>query len=116
MKLIAVTVFAGILLAPLATAQKLELKFDALAARASDKSEVDLDAALLKMLLSHVPKDAKSHGGDLFSGVQEIHVRNYEFDKAGAYSDQDLEPLRKQVSAGSGWSRIATVKEKAESA
>jgi hypothetical protein len=56
------------------------------------------------------------HGSDFPGGVQEIQVRNYEFDKAGAYSDQDLEPLRKQVSAGAGWLRIANVKEKAESA
>src|ERR1019366_1327180 len=39
-----------------------------------------------------------------------------EFDKAGSYSDTDLEPLRKQVSEGNGWSRIVNVKEKDESA
>jgi hypothetical protein len=44
--------------------------------------------------------------------VQEIHVRNYEFANAGAYTDKDLEPLRKQVSEGSGWSRIVNVKDK----
>ena len=42
-------------------------------------------------------------------------MRHYEFDKAGAWSDKDLEPLRKQVSEGSGWSRILNVKEKNES-
>ena len=53
--------------------------------------------------------------GDLLSGVQEVHVRHYEFAKTGAWSDQDLEPLRKQVS-GSDWSRVVNVKEKDESA
>ena len=47
--------------------------------------------------------------------VEEVHVRNYEFSKPGGYSDQDLEPLRKQLGAGSGWSRIIDVKEKQES-
>jgi Domain of unknown function (DUF4252) len=119
MKFVVVTVFAGMLLAAPASAQKLELKFDALAAKASDKSEVDLDGALLKLAMQHglmkKDKDGKPAAGDLLSNVQEIHVRNYEFDKAGAYSDQDLEPLRKQVSGVPGWSRILNVKEKNES-
>ena len=58
--------------------------------------------------------DGKAAAGDFLGGVKEIHVRHYEFDKAGSYSDQDLEPLRKQVSEGAGWSRILNVKEKDE--
>lgn len=119
MRFVVITLLAGLALAPPAGAQKLELKLDAIAAKASDKSEVDLDGALLKFALQHgiskKDKDGKSPAGDLLSGVQEIHVRNYEFDKAGAYSDKDLEPLRKQVSEGSGWSRVVNVKEKNES-
>jgi hypothetical protein len=111
MRFVVVTVLAGLMLAPLASAQKLELKFDALAAKASDKAEVDLDGALLKLAMQH----GKSPATDFLSGVQEIHVRNYEFEKAGAYSDKDLEPLRKQVGESSGWSRILNVKEKDES-
>jgi Domain of unknown function (DUF4252) len=119
MRFVAIAALAAIMLAPLASAQKLDLKFDALAAKASDKAEVDLDGALLKLAMQHgqekKDKDSKSPAGDLLSNVQEIHVRNYEFDKAGAYSDKDLEPLRKQVSEASGWSRILNVKEKDES-
>jgi Domain of unknown function (DUF4252) len=120
MRFVVVTALAGMLLAPLASAQKLELKFEAIAAKASDKAEVDLDGALLKLALPQVlskkDKDGKSPVGDWLSGVQEIHVRHYEFAKAGSYSDQDLEPLRRQVSEGSGWSRVVNVKEKDESA
>ena len=120
MKFAIVAVLAGIALVPPASAQKLELKFDALAAKASEKAEVDLDGGLLKLATQHglskKDKDARSPVADLLSGLQEVHVRHYEFDKAGAYSDQDLEPLRKQVSEGSGWSRIVNVKEKNESA
>ena len=118
MRFVVVTVLAGIMLAPFASAQKLELKFDAIAAKASDKAEVDLDGAILKLALPQVlskkDKEGKSPVSDLLSGVQEIHVRHYEFAKAGSFSDQDLEPLRKQVSEGSGWSRIVNVKEKNE--
>ena len=99
MKFVVVAVLAGMTLAPFAGAQKLELKFAGLAAKASEKAEVDLDGSILKLALSQVPlkkdKDDKSPIADLLSGVQEIHLRNYEFDKAGAYTDADQEPLRK---------------------
>ena len=118
MKIAGITLLAGLMFATLGSAQKLELKFDALAAKASEKAEVDLDGSILKLVLPQAlakkDKDAKSPASDLLSGLQEIHVRNYEFDKAGAYTDKDLEPLRKQMSEGSGWSRIVNVKEKNE--
>ena len=63
MKLVVVAVLAGITLAPLASAQKIELKFDALAAKASEKAEVDLDGSILKLLpqlLSKEDRDGKS--------------------------------------------------------
>ena len=41
------------MLAASASAQKLELKFDALAAKASDKAELDLDGGLLKLVMRH---------------------------------------------------------------
>lgn len=118
MKFAVVTLLAGILLAAPASAQKLELKFDALAARASDKAEFDLDGALLRLATRYgsVKKEHndKESAGDPLSGIREVHVRNYEFDQTGAYSDKDLEPLRKQLTGASGWSRVINVKEKDE--
>ena len=111
MRLVVMAALAGMIWAPMAPAQKLELKFDALAAKASDKAEVDLDGALLRFASQH----SKATTGDFLGDVKEIPVRHYEFDKAGSYSDQDLAPLRKQVSEGAGWSRILNVKEKDES-
>ncbi len=109
MKLVVVAVLTGMTLMPSASAQKLDLKLDPLAAKAADKAEVDLDGALLKLALQH----GVSHD-DFLSGVREIHVRHYEFEKAGSWSDKDLEPLRKQVSEASGWSRVLNVKEDGE--
>jgi Domain of unknown function (DUF4252) len=111
MRLVVIAALAGIMLAPTARAQKLELKFDALAAKASDKAEVDLDGALLRLATQH----GKAAAGDFLGDVKEVHVRHYEFDKEGSYSDQDLAPLRKQVSEAAGWLRILNVKEKNES-
>jgi hypothetical protein len=109
MRLVGIAAFAGILCATIATAQKLELKFDTLAAKATEKAELDLDGGLLKLAARH-----GLSSGDFLGDLKEIHVRHYEFDKAGSYSDQDLAPLRKQVSESAGWSRIMNVKEKDE--
>src|SRR5512140_220920 len=102
MRFVVITVLAGMMLAPPASAQKLELKLDAIAAKASDKAEVDLDGALLKLALQHglskKDKDGKSPERARLSGVQQIHVRHYAFENARSYSDQELKPLRKQVS------------------
>ena len=111
MRLVVIAALAGMMWAPIAPAQKLDLKFDALAAKASDKAEVDLDGALLRLATRHAKAEAR---GDFLGDLKEIHVRHYEFDKAGSYSDQDLAPLRKQVSESAGWSRILNVKEKDE--
>ena len=122
MRFVLVAALAGMTLAPLASGQKLDLKFDGLAAKASQKAEVDLDGSILKLVMPQVlakkekekEKDGKSPVADLLNGVQEVHVRHYEFDKAGAYSDTDLDSLHNQVSQGPGWSRIVNVKEKGE--
>ena len=88
--------------------QKLEIKLDAVAARAHEKSEVDLDGALLAAILKDV--QSKDREGVL-PNVTGISVRDYEFTKEGEYSDADLAPLRKQVAGVSGWSRVVNVKE-----
>ena len=108
MKLVTVAVCAALWIVPAATGQKLELKFDALAARASSESELDLDGNLLK-LAARMAKEADLSG--LISGVSSIHVRSYGFSKDGQYTEKDLEHLRNQVAAQSRWSRILNMKE-----
>jgi len=113
MKFIATAALALALL-PAASAQKLDFKLDAVAAKASEKSEVDLDGNLLKLAMQHGAAKKDKSAGELLAGIQAIHVRNYEFDQEGAYTEQDLEPLRKQVAEGTGWSRPFHSKEKKE--
>ena len=111
MRIALIAALAGLLLAPLATAQKLELKLDSLASKAAEKSEVDLDGSALETALK-----AGNLVHKIPATVKGVYVRNYQFAKPGEYSDKDLDPLRKQVGEGSGWSRIINVKEKQESA
>jgi hypothetical protein len=96
---------AALCAAPLALAQKLDLKFDTLAAHATDKVELDLDSTMLRLFLRF--------GGDsnLPGGVRAVRVRHYAFDKTGGYSQKDLEPLRSQITGQPRWSRIVNTKE-----
>jgi hypothetical protein len=96
----------GLFLPALATGQKLELDLDSLAAKASKKTVVDLDGSALGLAKQ------KELGIQIPATVEEAHVRTYEFPKPGGYSDQDLEPLRKQLGADSGWLRIYSAKAK----
>jgi hypothetical protein len=118
--LLAATVMAALTCAP-ASAQKLNSDFGALAAKATAKNEVTLEGGaldLLKQTASVAKKDDTDKAGDLgkmLSGIQGVVIRNYEFAKAGEYSEGDLEPLRRQVEGGAGWSRIVNVKENGES-
>ncbi|MEO8369505.1 MAG: hypothetical protein ABI806_09905 [Candidatus Solibacter sp.] len=58
MKLAAV-LFAGILVMLPASAQTLELKFDDLAAKASEKAELDLDGSLLKFAIKAAGQESR---------------------------------------------------------
>ena len=40
-------------------------------------------------------------------------MKSFEFDAPGAYTESDIETIRKQVS-GPGWSRVVSVREKQE--
>ena len=108
MRLAAIAAFAILWGAPYAGAQKLDLKFDELAARATHKVEIDVDGRLLKLLLG-MAKDSDVDG--LLGGVQSIHVRSYEFARDGDYSPGVLEPLRSQIGAQPRWSKLLTAKE-----
>ncbi|HEY7334115.1 MAG TPA: DUF4252 domain-containing protein [Bryobacteraceae bacterium] len=99
----------ALLFSMLGAAQKLNLDFSRLAAQAKEKAEVDLDGAALAAL------QQKQAIKNTLSGVTGVFVRHYEFAAAGAYSDSDLDPLRRQAEGDPAWSRIVSVKESAES-
>lgn len=91
--------------------QKLDLNFDSVAAKARNKTEIDLDGPVLAALQKTVT-DKDLNG--VMQKVTGVFVRNYEFDKEGGYSDADLATLRKQVAGAPGWSRVVNVKEDTE--
>ena len=78
-----------------------------LAARASDVTEVTLD----KNMLGFAARFMNDNKGDdaqarkLIEGLQGIYVRDYEFDKEGEYTPEQLETLRKHYEIGE-WTPI----------
>jgi hypothetical protein len=83
-----------------------------LAARASDVTEVTLD----KNMLGFASKFMTDNGDDahvrkLISGLKGIYVRDYEFDKEGQYSMDDLAKLRAQFET-SDWSPVVRERER----
>ena len=56
MRISTAILITALTVAPLAIGQKLELKLDNVAAKASKKNEVDLDGPLLKMAVANLPQ------------------------------------------------------------
>lgn len=118
MRILIAAAITATLLSPLASAQKLNFNFDAVAAKATKKTELNLEGPALAMALEQVAKhkpDMAGKFGKALESVKGVYIGNYEFAKAGDYSQDVLEPLRKEVQAASGWSRIVHVHEKDES-
>jgi hypothetical protein len=77
-----------------------------LARKASDSNTVSLSGSLLRFAAS-MSDDAEAQ--DWAAALDGIHVRSFEFATDGAYSDEDLEAVRRQLT-GPKWSQIAKVR------
>jgi len=95
---------------PLAASSALEKQ---LAARASDVTEVTLSKSMLafaaKIMNGKNEDDAATRR--LIEGLDGIYVRDYEFDKAGEFSAEDVEQLRKQFETAE-WSSLVKERER----
>lgn len=121
MRITLTAILAGALLAPLASAQRVELKLDQLKAKAKEATEVDLDGSALDLALKSDAAKKLAQGNpsaqkakDLLGQVKGVYVRNYEFDGPGKYTQADVESVLKQVSGNPAWSRLVSVTEKDE--
>lgn len=83
-----------------------------LAARASDVTEVTLDKNMLGFASKFMnDKGDDAHVRKLIAGLQGVYVRDYEFDKEGQYSLEDLAKLRAQFET-SEWSPVVRERER----
>jgi Domain of unknown function (DUF4252) len=101
----------GLCLAALGSAQQFQINLDHLAAKASETVDLSLNGSTLqfaaKFLDSKDPDQEKVK--KLIAGLEGIYVRSFEFEKAGEWTADDLESIRKQLKSPE-WSKIVGVK------
>ena len=88
-------------------------QLDALAAKASETVDVNIDESLMALttkFLSSKDEDEKKVK-ELVSGLKGIYVKSFEFESEGQYSDADLESIRSQL-RNPAWSRIINARSK----
>ena len=80
---------------------------DPLAANATDKTVVTLDADMLKMAANFLGSDSKDSASikSLTGNIKAIYVREYEYARPGQYNQADLAPLRAYL-AQPPWNKI----------
>jgi hypothetical protein len=118
LKLAALALFVVLGASVTATAQDPRIQtsqLDALAARASQVVDVNLDEKLMQLtarfLSSKDPDEAKAK--EIVNGLKGIYVKVLEFETEGQYSQADLEGIRAQL-RNSAWSKIVNVNSKKE--
>ena len=101
----------AILFVPLLAAQQFKFNLEHLESKSSNIVDVSLDSSMLqfasRFLSGKNPDEAKAK--KLVSGLEGIYVKSLEFKQDGAWSQADLENVRKQLKAPE-WSRIVGVK------
>jgi hypothetical protein len=101
-----------------ASAQGARLQLDhldKLAELSKETVDVEVDSSMLKETSGFLAgKGADSEKvQELLEDIRGIYVKSFQFDVPGAYTENDIELIRKQV-AGSGWSRVVGVRGKQE--
>jgi hypothetical protein len=85
---------------------------DALAAKASDTVDVNMDERLMQLAAKFLAKDEdEAKIRDLVNGLKGIYVKVLEFESEGQYTDADLESIRVQL-RNPAWNKIVNVKSK----
>lgn len=117
-KRIAISMLGAAVLCATALAQTSPLQLPTplekeLAARASNVTEVTLGKNMLAFAAKFLNDDKKEDVAtrQLIEGLDGIYVRDYEFDKPGQYSPEQIESLRKAF-ASPEWTPIVHVRER----
>ena len=86
--------------------------FSHLRQKATDSTDITIDGFLMriarKFAAQHAGEEAHDEALSLLQGVKSVRVRNFTFDSDDAYSQKDIDGVRKQLQ-GPGWSALATV-------
>ena len=86
--------------------------FSHLRQKATDSTDITIDGFLMriarKFAANHAADEAHDQALSLLQDIKSVRVRNFTFDSDDAYSQQDIDGVRKQLQ-GPGWSALATV-------
>lgn len=103
----------------LVMAQSARLKlpdFSALASKATESVDIDLDGDTLRTASAFLGGGKGAGDADFaetVKGLQGIYLKVFSFDKPGQYSMRDIEPVIAQVQA-QGWKKLMSVRNKEE--
>jgi hypothetical protein len=111
-----IALLALLLVAPgtaLAQGAKLELKgLDRLAKLAEETVNLDIPSGMLAFAGAFLKDDAdQAVAKQLLSNLKGIYIRSFEFDRENAYTADDVDNIRKQLSAP-GWSKFISSESK----
>lgn len=112
MRKLILTVALTLTLAIPASAQKVNLDFPDLAARADEVVDVTLDASMLRLaskFLSGHDNDERAVR-DMINGLESIYVRSYSFARDGEYDRGLIDKVKSQL--GPTWKPLVTVRSK----
>jgi hypothetical protein len=107
-------VLACLLTVGVAAAQSLDqFKFDRLAAKAKEHTEITLDAATLQMAARDMTGPADAKIKSLVANLKGLAIRSYEFASNDAYSPADLDRMR-ALFPPPAWKRVMQISSKAD--
>lgn len=92
---------------------KLPVNLDKLAAKASETTEVTLNAHMLQLAAKFMNDEDDREARELVKKLKGIYVRSFEFDDTGAYSEADVESVRAQLKPPI-WEKVVGVHSKRE--
>ena len=89
--------------------------FSHLRGKATDSTDITIDGFLMriarKFAANHAADNAHDQALSLLQDIKSVRVRNFTFDSDDAYSQKDIDGVRKQLQ-GPGWSALATVRKR----
>jgi hypothetical protein len=112
----AMTVWMCLMFAPAsAFAQDARLQLDhldRLASQAAQSVNVAIDPAMLKLASAFLKEEGEQAAlKEMLSGLKGIYVRTFEFERENAYTPDDVNVIRRQLTVP-GWARLVTVDSK----
>lgn len=114
MKLASVLLLLLLSTAATARAQGARLQMDqldSLANKASETVDVKLDERLMQTAAKIFSEKDDAEIREILKGVKGIYVKSFSFEKAGEYSQADVESVMSQL-RGAGWSKVVSVTSK----